>query len=189
MSDGFIPKHGGYANLLSYQRAEIVYDATVQFCRRFLSRRDRTYDQMVQAARSGKQNIIEGSQAAGTSKEMELKLTNVARASLEELLADYLDYLRTHNAAIWDKESKEACYVRQLSRADHVSYQTYEPFITTRPPGTVANIIICLIHQTTYLLNRQIRYLEQDFLEHGGLRERMAKARVEVRQRRRDVQP
>lgn len=89
MREGFIPPHGGYANLLSYRKAEIVYDATVCFCKRFLSKRDRTYDQKVQAARSGKQNILEGSQASGTSKGMEIKLTNVARANLEELLADY----------------------------------------------------------------------------------------------------
>ena len=92
--EGFIPPHGGYQNLLSYQKAQIVYDATVYFCARFLSKKDRTYDQMVQAARSGKQNIVEGSQISGTSKELELKLTNVARASLEELLDDYRDFLR-----------------------------------------------------------------------------------------------
>jgi len=183
MSEGFIPKHGGYAQLLSYQKSEIVYDATVCFCRRFLSKRDRTYDQMVQAARSGKQNIIEGSQAAGTSKEMEIKLTNVARASLEELLADYLDYLRTHDGALWDKESKEARYVRRLSQGEGVTFATFEPFLTTRPPETVANIVVCLIHQTTYLLNRQLRHLEKEFLEHGGLRERMTRARLAVRDR------
>ncbi len=94
MPEGFIPPHGGYQKLLSYQRAEIVYDATVRFCARFFDKRDRTVDQMVQAARSGKQNIIEGSMASATSKESEIKLTNVARASLEELLADYRDFLR-----------------------------------------------------------------------------------------------
>ena len=94
MRDGFIPKHGGYKNLLSYRKAEIVYDATVCFCDRFIDKRSRTHDQMIQAARSGKQNIIEGSMASATSKETEIKLTNVARASLEELLADYRDYLR-----------------------------------------------------------------------------------------------
>ena len=92
MTKGFIPPHGGYQKLLSYQKAEIVYDATVYFCDHYIDRRSRTHDQMVQAARSGKQNIVEGSMASGTSKEMEIKLTNVARASLEELLADYRDY-------------------------------------------------------------------------------------------------
>ena len=94
---GFIPKHGGYRNLLSYRKAEIVYDLTVRFCARFLEKRDRTVDQMVQAARSGKQNIAEGSQASGTSTETEIKLTSVARASLEELCVDYEDYLRVRN--------------------------------------------------------------------------------------------
>jgi four helix bundle protein len=115
MPDGFIPAHGGYRKLFAYQRAEVVYDATVRFCERFLDRRDRTIDQMVQAARSGKQNIAEGSQASGTSKEMELKLTNVARASLEELLLDFQDLLR----------------IRRLARADDS-----RPARRTRPPAT-----------------------------------------------------
>src|SRR6056297_315919 len=102
MNERIIPPHGGYQSLLSYQRAEVVYDATVRFCADFLDKRDRTVDQMVQAARSGKQNIVEGSMASGTSREMELKLTNVARASLEELLTDYRDFLRTRQAAEWD---------------------------------------------------------------------------------------
>src|SRR4051794_14145639 len=105
---GFLPTHGNYRELRSFQKAEIVYDLTRQFCDRFLSRGDRTVDQMVQAARSGKQNIIEGAKASGTSKEMELKLTNVARASLEELLADYEDALRARRAIIWKKDSSEA---------------------------------------------------------------------------------
>jgi four helix bundle protein len=104
MSERFIPPHGGYQNLLSYRKAEIVYDATVYFCSRFLDKRDRTYDQMIQAARSGKQNIVEGSMASATSKESEIKLTNVARASLEELLIDYRDYLRTRGLAEWTKD-------------------------------------------------------------------------------------
>lgn len=104
MPEGFIPPHGGYSNLLSYQKAEIVYDATVRFCDRFLGRHDRTRDQMIQAARSGKQNIVEGSMASGTSKEMELKLTNVARASLEELLADYRDFLRIRHIEEWPRD-------------------------------------------------------------------------------------
>jgi four helix bundle protein len=114
-SKGFIPPHGGYQDLLSYQRSVVVYDATVAFCRDFFRKYDRTIDQMVQAARSGKQNIIEGSMASGTSKETELKLTNVARASLEELLEDYRDFLRTKQAKEWDKNSKEALFVRRLA--------------------------------------------------------------------------
>src|SRR5687767_6323906 len=108
----FIPPHGGYEDLLSFQKARIIYDGTVRLCERFLDRRDRTVNQMVQAARSGKQNILEGSKASGTSKEAELKLTNVARASLEELLEDYRDFLRVRKAALWDKNSKEARFVR-----------------------------------------------------------------------------
>ena len=187
MSDGFIPPHGGYRDLLSYRKAEIVFDATVFFCDRFIDRRSRTRDQMVQAARSGKQNIVEASMASGTSKEMEIKLTNVARASLEELLEDYRDFLRTRNAPLWEKNSKEALYVRRLgsrSQKSHESYETYRTYIETRPPEVVANILICLIHQANYLLDRQIRQLERAFLEEGGLRERMTRARLEARKRK-----
>ena len=113
--DGFIPPHGGYQDLISYQRAVVVYDATVAFCHDCFQKYDRTIDQMVQAARSGKQNIIEGSMASGSSKETEIKLTNVARASLEELLEDYRDFLRTHRAEEWGKDSKEALFVRGLA--------------------------------------------------------------------------
>ena len=114
MIGGFIPPHGGHQKLLSYQKAEIVYDATVSFCDRFIDRRSRTHDQMIQAARSGKQNIVEGSMASGTSKETEIKLTNVARASLEELLADYRDFLRARKLLIWDKDDPKALAVRRL---------------------------------------------------------------------------
>ena len=113
---GFTPPHGGYEDLLSFQKARIIFDGTMRFCDRFVDKRSRTRDQMVQAARSGKQNILEASQASGTSKETELKLTNVARASLEELLEDYRDYLRIGGHALWDKNSKEALYVRKLGR-------------------------------------------------------------------------
>jgi four helix bundle protein len=114
MTEGFIPPHGGYKKLLSYRKAEIVYDATVYFCARFLDKRDRTYDQMFQAARSGKQNIVEGSMASATSKESEIKLTNVARASLEELLTDYRDFLRTRHLEEWPKDHP---YTRRLRPA------------------------------------------------------------------------
>jgi four helix bundle suffix protein len=144
---------------------------------------DRTVDQMVQAARSGKQNIVEGSMASATSKEGELKLTNVARASLEELLEDYRDFLRTRGHALWEKNSREALFVRKLGADRDASYETYRTYIDTRPPEVVANIIICLIHQTNYLLDQQLRKLEQSFLKEGGLRERMTRARLEARQR------
>src|SRR5438552_11713418 len=143
---GFLPPHGNYAELLSFQKAEIVYDVTFRFCHKFLSKGDRTMDQMVQAARSGKKNILEGSKASLTSKETEIKLTNVARASLEELLDDYRDYLRARDLPIWDKDSKEAQYVRRLGNRPHVTYETYRVFCETRPAGIVANIALCLIH-------------------------------------------
>ena len=128
MTFGFIQPHGGYQDLLSYRKSLIGYDATVHFCKWFLDKRDRTVDQMVQAARSGKQNIIEGSMASGTSKEMEIKLMNVARASLEELLEDYRDFLRTNDGLLWDKNSEQALFVRKLGRKDDESYTTYRTY-------------------------------------------------------------
>jgi len=182
---GFLLKGGNYQNLLSYRKSEIVYDFTFRFCDKFLQRGDRTIDQMVQAARSGKQNIAEGSKASSTSTEMELKLTNVARASLEELLIDYKDYLRVRDRPLWSKDSAEALYVRKLGKQPNENFETYRPFIETRPAETLANIAICLIHQANYLLDQQIRRLEKDFVEKGGLRERMTKARLDHRQRQR----
>lgn len=183
MPQNFIPPHGGYEELLSFQKARVVYDATVCFCERFFDKRDRTVDQMVQAARSGKQNILEGCQASGTSKETEIKLVNVARASLEELLEDYRDFLRVRDEPLWDKNSKEARFVRRLGSEKNKSYETYRTYIETRPPEVVANILICLIHQTNYLLDQQLRQLEQAFLKEGGLRERMTRARLRSRSR------
>src|ERR1043166_1898135 len=171
--DSFLPAYGNYAELLSYQKAEVVYDLTYRFCERFLKNGDRTIDQMVQAARSGKQNIAEASKASGTSKETELKLTNVARASLEELLLDYRDFLRVRDFPLWEKDSREALYVRRLSNRPHTTYETYRKFCETRPAEVVANIALCLIHPANYLLDQQIRRLEKDFVQHGGLRERM----------------
>jgi len=181
---GFIPAHGGYEDLLSFRKARIVYDGTVRFCDRFLNKRDRTVDQMVQAARSGKQNILEGSLASGTSKETEIKLVNVARASLEELLEDYRDFLRTRGHPLWEKNSKEALFVRKLGARGDVSYEAYRSYIDTRSAEIVANILICLIHQTNYLLDQQLRALEKAFLVEGGLRERMTRARLETRRER-----
>lgn len=175
---GFLPPHGNYAELLSYQKAEVIYDLTFRFAHKYLAKGDRTVDQMIQSARSGKQNILEGSKASLTSKETELKLTSVSRASLEELLADYRDYLRVRDHAIWGKDSKEALFVRQLGRKTPQTFDLYREIVETRPPEVIANIAICLIHQTNYLLDQQIRRLEKDFLERGGLRERMFKARI-----------
>lgn len=184
MTDGFIPPHGGYQDLLAFKKARIVYDATVFFCDRHIDKYSRTHDQMVQAARSGKQNILEGSQASGTSREIEIKLTNVARASLEELLEDYRDYLRTRGHELWTKDSKQAVFVRKLGRDNDATYEAYRPYIETRPPEIAANIIICLIHQTNYLTDQLIRRQEKDFLEKGGLKENMFKARLAHRDRK-----
>jgi four helix bundle suffix protein len=166
---------------LSFQKAEVVYDLTFRFAHKHLSKGDRTIDQMIQAARSGKKNILEGSKAALTSKETEIKLTNVARSSLEELLDDYRDYLRARDLPLWDKESKEAQYVRKLGRKTPQTYEDYREFVETRPPEVVANIAICLIHQTNYLIDRQLHRLEKEFLEQGGVRERMTRARLQYR--------
>ncbi len=176
-NNGFIPPHGNYKKLKSYQKSLIVYDCTVIFCRRFFTKYDRTVDQMVQAARSGKQNIIEGCMASGTSRGTEIRLLGVARASLEELLEDYHDFLRSKNCELWSNESEQVGYIRKQARGDHESFDTYREFIETRDGSTCANILICLVHQANYLLDQQIRRLEKDFINNGGLRERMYKAR------------
>src|SRR5438034_1684364 len=180
-ADGFIPPHGGYETLLSFQKARIVYDGTVWFCKRFLEKRGRTYDQMIQAARSGKQNILEGSQASGTSKETEIKLTNVARASLEELLEDYRDFLRLRGLEEWPKEHRYTRRLRELNRQPNANYETFKKGIEHPDPLIAANVMIGLIKLTCYLLDQQLRRLEQDFLKEGGLRERMTRARLAQR--------
>jgi restriction system protein len=180
-----IPPHGGYRELRSYQMAEIVFDATTVFCDRFIDRRSRTHDQMVQAARSGKQNIAEGSMASGTSKKTELKLIGVARASLEELLLDFQDYLRQKNLPLWGKNHAEAQAIRKLAWAENRSYTTYKTYLEASPPEIAANAAICLIHQTNYLLDQQLRSLEKEFLKEGGFTERLYRARSEARKAKR----
>lgn len=175
--DGFLPRRGNYRELLSYRKAEIVFDITYRFCKRFLKTGDRTIDQMIQAARSGKQNIAEGSKASLTSTQTEIRLTNVARASLEELLVDYEDFLRVRDLSRWDKGSREAIFVRDLSRKTNANFETFRGFCETRSAEVIANIAICLIHQANYLLDRQIRQLEVGFVRDGGIRERMSAAR------------
>lgn len=175
--ESLIPQHGGYAKLKSYQMSEIIYDATLVFCNRFISKFSRTHDQMVQAARSGKQNIAEGCMASGTSKKTEIKLINVARASLEELLQDYQDYLRQHDFRQWTKSDREALFVRKLAIGQDRSYKTYRTYIETRSAEVVANILICLIHQANYLLDRQLGQLSKQFLEEGGFSERLYRVR------------
>ncbi len=178
-----IPPHGGYQSLQSYQMSEIVYDATVVFCNRLINIRSRTHDQMVQAARSGKQNIAEGSMASGTSKKFELKLVSVARASLEELLLDFKDFLRQKGLELWGKEHPKAGEIRKLCYQQDRSYKTYKSYIEASPPEIAANAAICLIHQTNYLLDKQLRALEQAFLKEGGFTERLYHARTRSRKR------
>lgn len=181
MPEGFIPSHGGYKQLLSYRKAEIVYDATVKFCKDLMEKRDRTYDQMIQAARSGKQNIVEGSLASGGSKEMEFKLTQVARASLEELLEDYRDFLRARGFAEWPKEHAYTRRLRELNHQSDFTYATFQAAIEHADPAIRANAIIGMIKVTSFLLDQQTRHLEKMFLKQGGLRERMTQARIEHR--------
>ncbi|MEW6054735.1 MAG: four helix bundle suffix domain-containing protein [Nitrospirota bacterium] len=176
-----IPPHGGYRDLQSYKMSEIVYDATGVFCDRFIDKRSRTHDQMIQAARSGKQNIAEGSMASGTSKKTELKLIGVSRASFEELLLDFQDFLRQKGLPLWGKEHEQARKIRLLAYEKNRSYATYRPYVEQSSPEVAANTIICLIHQTNYLLDRQLKALEKDFLNEGGFTERLYRARSEAR--------
>jgi four helix bundle suffix protein len=182
-----LPPRGDYRTLLSYQKTEVIYEITYRFCQRFLKKGDHTVDQMVQAARSGKQNIIEGSKAATTSKETEIKLTNVARSSLEELLEDYRDFLRVRDLTIWNKDSPEARYVRKLSAQPLLSFDAFREFTESRSAEVVANIAICLINQANYLLDQQLKGLEKAFLQNGGLRERMTQARLKARDKQRKM--
>jgi len=185
---------GGYRSLRSFQTATVIYDATVSFCDRFVDKRSRTVDQMVQAARSGRQNIAEGSRAAATSSQTELRLVNVARASLDELLLDYEDFLRQHNQRQWAKDDPEARAVREVGRqhqsdpsdrtdpSDQLSLSTpYAPWLDSSDSAIVANTLICLVHQANYLLDQQIAGLERTFVEEGGYSEQLAAARREYR--------
>jgi len=184
-TEGFIPVHGGYRNLFGYQKAEIIYDGTVYFTNRFFHKYDRTVGQMVQAARSGKQNIAEASMASGTSKETEIKLTNVARASLEELLIDYEDFLRTQKLPIWAKDHRLVARLRELNTSTpKPTYTTFVKAIEHESPEICANTMISLIRICTYLLKQQIKQLETAFVKEGGLKERMFKARLEERNKK-----
>ena len=176
-----VAPHGGYRRLKSYQMAEIAYDGTAAFCERFVPARSRTRDQMVQAARSGKQNIAEGSMASGTSRKMELKLVGVARASLEELLQDYEDFLRQRGLLLWGKDHEQARAVRRLAYLANRSYKTYWSYVEQGSPEAAANTMICVIHQANYLLDQQLRQLEERFLAEGGFTERLYHARRAAR--------
>lgn len=177
----FLPKRGNYHGLIAYQKAECIYDITFYFAHTHLDKSDRTIDQMVQAARSGKQNIAEGSAASATSTETELKLINVARASLQELLVDYTDYLRVHALEQWAMDSEKARQARQVcSRHNDTAY--YRTAIAERSAETIANIAITLIHQEDVLLRKLLQRLEDDFVRQGGIKERMYTARTGYRQ-------
>lgn len=184
---------GGYRDTASFQTSTLIYDATVWFCEKFVDSRSRLVDQMVQAARSGRQNIAEGSRASATSSQTELRLVNVARASLEELLLDYEDYLRQRRLPAWAPDSPEASAVRSVptrfkkdqpdqsnltNLSDQQRWQLYSTWLDHADPAIRANALICLIHQANYLLDRQIAALEQAFVEGGGYSEQLATARL-----------
>jgi len=204
-----IPLHGGYRKLKSFQVAQLAYDVTVRFCDRYIEKRSRTHDQMVQAARSGVQNIAEGSQASGTSKKMELKLTNVARASLEELRLDFEDYLRQRGLAQWPREDARraeliaarpataddvAEWAQAVHGQDGQSGQHGRGKTETKStastkstmstfPEIAANGALALLAVACSLLDRQITTLEKNFVEEGGFTERLYRVRSERKMR------
>ena len=175
-----IPRRGNYQKLLSYQKAEVIYEMTYYFCERFLQKGDRTIDQMVQAARSGKQNIIEGCAASATSQKTEIKLVNVAKASLQELLEDYRDFLRTRGLKQWTEQSVEWQAMRDLGKK-HNDAEFFMALCPSRSAEVIANMAIVLIYQADYLLFKQLERLEKDFLAEGGFTERMYRVRKQQR--------
>ena len=176
----FLPKHGHYRHLRVYKLAEIIYDITFYFTQHYLSKGDRTIDQMVQAARSGKQNIAEGNQAASTSGETEIKLTNVAKASLEELLVDYEDFLRVHHLNQWPKDHERLAAMRDYLRSEAFldEYATLLPRLNSEE---LCNLCITLIHQTIYMLHRLLETMQHRFVTEGGIKEQMFRARINYR--------
>lgn len=183
---GLIPRHGGDRKLRSFQCAQLVYDLTVMFCERFVDKRSRTHDQMVQAARSVVQNIAGGSMASATSKKMELKLTGVARASLEELLLDYEGFLRQRGLRQWTRDSPEALKVRRSylsDQSDESDKSGQSKSCEILGAEESANTLICLIHQASFLLRRRLKNLEERFLAEGGFSERLFRKRSENRNR------
>ena len=191
-----IPPHGGYSKLVTYKLGSLIYDATTAFCKQYINCKDRTYDQMVQAARSGVANIVEGSQASATSKKTELKLTNVAKASQEELLEDYRSFLRQRDLKLWNAQSAEAKIVREsrpetleqlrqvmASLVSDLSDASDKSDKNTIKQEVAANTMICLINQETYLLGRQVTRLANDFENEGGFTERLYKIRSEKRKK------
>ena len=176
----FLPQHGHYRNLRVYQVTEIIYDITYHFTQHYLEKGDRTIDQMIQAARSGKQNISEGNQAAATSSETEIKLTNVAKASLEELLNDYEDYLRVRNLPQWDARHPRYEKMRQYARSRQIQ-QDYAANIQRMNDEELANLCITLIHQATYMLHKLLATMQTRFVTEGGIKERMYQTRLNYR--------
>ncbi len=187
-AEGFIPPHGGYEGLLTYRKAVVIFRATFHLAAKWVRLGSRTRDQMEQSARSTKQNIVEGSLASATSKSTEIRLTNVARASLGELLEDYRDFLMLRDLPIWSKDDPRALALRRLGTdsgdgtiGTDATYETYRKHIESPDAEIVGNLMVVLCTQTCYLLDRQIRRLERDFVEHGGIRERMLAARLRAR--------
>jgi restriction system protein len=185
-SQQLIPPHGGYRELQSYKMAEIVPDATLEFCDRFMDKHSLTHDQTVKAARSGNQNTAEGSTGSGTSKKTGIKLIGVARASREVLLLDFQDFPRRQGLPLWEKEHAKAREVRSLCYEKNRSYSTYKPYIENSSE-IAANTVGCLIHQTNYLLDQQLRALENEFLNDGGFTERLYRTRSQLRDRRKKI--
>lgn len=192
---------GGYRQTASFQTATIIYDATWWFCEKFLDPRSRLVDQMVQAARSGRQNLAEGSRASATSSQTELRLLNVARSSLEELLLDFEDFLRHRHLPLWAPDSAEALAVREVPRrfqgdrtdqadltdlTDRERWALYAPWLEHADPAVRANALVCLINQANFLLDQQIAAVEEQFVEGGGYSERLAALRLAERERRKN---
>ncbi len=178
MPEVFLHNNGGYRKLRVYKISEIIYDITYHFAHSYLSKGDRTIDQMVQAARSGKQNIAEGSEASTTSRETEIKLTNVAKASLEELLIDYQDYLRTHGLTVWSSQHPRYQPMRDYAASPRLENE-YSSLMLRLSDEEVANLCITLINQATYMLRRLLEAQQRQFVVHGGIREQMTRARLD----------
>ena len=172
-----------YRNLIAYRKAVVIYDLTYHFCERFIAIGDRTKDQMVQAARSGKQNIVEGKAASLTSAEMHLNLLGVARSSFQELLEDYFDYLRTRNLRIWETDSKEVEAMRELG-VKHRDSKFFIELAETRNDEVIANMVIVLLHQEDVLLRKHIEKQISRFVDEGGFRESLTKARTEKKKKK-----
>ena len=179
----FLPQHGHYRHLRVYQVTEMIYDITFYFTKKYLRRGDRTIDQMVQAARSGKQNIAEGNQAAATSGETEIKLTNVAKASLEELLDDYEDYLRVRKLQQWGNQHPRYEKMRQYARSEQIKNE-YAEKVRQMNDEEIANLCITLIHQAMYMLHKLLITMQDRFVKEGGIRELMFQSRMNYRKKR-----